>query len=211
MDVKGDLRIRRTLQVDRRADEALSNETLVAHRTVVRHDYKFLNLDPNGANRNVVLPDATTLPLGWEISVRHSGSANNLVIQDNAAATLKTISVPSPSLDSRFYTFLLLTSGSAAGTWQITEHNDLGRVVVDFVSGDWSSPSGGYRILSGVEETSLLAANHGKGANPLITVYELVSGNYDRVIVDRERISATGDIEIRITDGAEFNGRIIIQ
>lgn len=214
MDIKGDLRIRRTLTADRRADEGMSSETLAGARTVVRHDYKYLNLDPDGASRNVNLPDATTLPLGWEIFVRHSGSADSLVVRDGAVSpnTLKTITVPAPTQESRFYHFLLVDNSTAAGSWQIVELNDPSRTTVSFTSGSWSSPSGGYRILSGVELSGLLAANHGKGTNPIVIVQEDAGGgSFDAVIMDRLRINSSGDIELRVTDGAEFTGRVIIQ
>ncbi len=213
-DIKGDLRVRRTAVVDRRSDEGMSSETLSGARVVVRHDYKYLNLDPNGANRNVDLPDATTLPLGWEILVRHSGSANSLVVRDGAVSpgTLKTIAVPVATSESRFYSFLLVDNGTAAGSWQIVELGDPSRSTVTFLSGTWSAPSGGYRILSGTEASGLLAANHGKGTNPIVVVQEDVGGSiHEHVTVDRLRINSSGDIELRITDGAEFGGRVIIQ
>lgn len=208
MEIKGDLRVRRTLQADRRVDSALSNETLAGNRTVSRNDYAMLNLDPNGANRNVVLPDATTLPLGWTILVRHSGSADDLVVQDNAASTLKTITAPPPSADTIMYQFVLLTNSVAAGTWSVIELGDAGtqiasKFVDTFLVADWSAPSGGYRTLTA------LASTHGRGTNPLYIVQETSGGNHDKVICDRERMNSSGDLELRIVDGVEFDGRII--
>jgi len=213
-DVKGDLRVRRTITVDRRANQGMSSETLAGNRTVVINDYKYLNLDPNGANRNVVMPDATTLPLGWELFVRHSGSANNLVVQDGAVSpgTLKTIAVPIPTQESRFYQFLLISNSTAGGSWQIVELNDPSRSTVSFLVATWAAPSGGYSILSGTEASGLLAVNHGKGTNPIVLVQEDVGGGiFEAVIMDRLRVNASGDVELRIVDGVQFNGRVIIQ
>jgi hypothetical protein len=66
--------------------------------------------------------------------------------------------------------------------------------------------------LSGVEVSGLLAANHGKGANPLVSVQEDVGGGvYEIVIVDRLRINSSGDVELRVVDGSEFSGRVVVQ
>lgn len=208
-EVKGDLRVRRTLQADRRADEGLNSETLAGNRAVVRDDYAILNLNPNGANRDVTLPDATTLPLGWKIRIRNSGGANNLVVKDNGGSTLKTISSPAATFDTLMYEFVLLTNGTAAGTYSVLELGDAGAVAAtrysaSFVSGDWSAPSGGYITLT------VLAATHGRGTNPSVKILEDISGDFDEVICDRMRINASGDIEFRIVEGLEFGGKYII-
>lgn len=208
MDVKGDLSVKRTMSASRRVNEGLSSETLAGARTVVIHDYAILNLNPNGANRDVNLPDATTLPVGWSIKVRHSGAANDLVVKDNGGGTLKTISLPLATAEEKMYEFTLLTNGVAAGTWHVTEMGDPGvivasRFVNSFVVADWSAPSGGYRTLT------VTAGTHGRGANPSVQVQELIGSDFDKVLVDRERLNASGDLELRIVDGAEFDGRII--
>jgi len=214
-DIKGDLRSRRSIQADRRLDEGFTSETLSGNRTVVRHDYKVLNLDPNGSNRNVTLPDATTLPVGWSLVVRNSGSANSLLIKDNAGTTLKTIALPSPTAEERMYQFILLTNGTAAGTWHVVEMGDPGvvvasRFVVTFSSGDWPAAVSGYRTLTGTEVAGLLASNHGRGTSPMIIIQELSGSDYDRVLLDRERVLSTGNLELRIVDGAEFDGRVVL-
>lgn len=208
-EVKGDLRVRRTLQVDRRADEALNSETLSGNRAIVRNDYAVLNLNPNGSNRDVTLPDATTLPLGWKIRIRNSGGANNLVVKDNGGGTLKTIASPAGTYDTVLYEFVLLTNSVAAGTWAIVELGDPGEVAASrysaaFVSGDWSAPSAGYRTLT------VTAATHGRGTNPTVKILEDIAGDFDEVIPDRIRINASGDVEFRIVDGLEFDGKYII-
>lgn len=213
-EVKGDLRVRRTLVADNRADQGMSSEALSATRTVVRHDYKYLNLDPNGANRNVDLPDATTLPLGWEIFIRHSGSANSLVVRNGAASpsTIKTITVPAPTQESRFYQFLLIDNATDGGQWQIVELNDPSRNVVTFVTGDWPAPVSGKSTLTGAQVSGLYATNHGKGAFPLVEIQEDVGGGYfETVILDAIRISTSGDIELVVSQNATFSGRVIIQ
>lgn len=213
VEVKGDLIVKRSLDA-RRMDNALSNETLAAARVVSKTDYKYLNLDPDGANRNVDLPDATTLTVGWSVIIRHSGSANNLVVRNNAAATIKTISMPIATAEERMYEFVLLTNGTAAGTWHVVEMGDpavvvASRSVVTFTSGDWVT-SGAYKILTGTEIAGFLAANHGRGTSPSVLVQELSGSDFDRVILDRERVLASGDIELRVLSGSEFNGRIVL-
>lgn len=215
MEIKGDLLAKRTVQAERRVDAAMSAETLSGNRTVIRHDYAYLNLDPNGTNRDVTLPDATTLPLGWKIGVRHSGSANSLVVKNNAGTTLKSFVAPASTYDSIFYEFILVANGTAAGSWQVVELGDpaeiaASRFVVTFVSGDWSAPSGGYRTLSSSQAAGLAASAHGRGANPSMIVQELSGSDYDVVLVDRVRTDSSGNVELRVVDGAQFGGRVIL-
>jgi len=76
----------------------------------------------------------------------------------------------------------------------------------DFTAVSWSGPSGGFYTYT------VLAIDHGKGVNPGVQVYLDTSSNYDKVEVDRVRISSIGDVEIRVPDSPDlrFTGRIII-
>lgn len=54
------------------------------------------------------------------------------------------------------------------------------------------------------------ASTHLRGTEPLIQVYELVSGNYEIVMPDKISVDPSGNITISVTTGSEFNGKIIV-
>jgi hypothetical protein len=67
----------------------------------------------------------------------------------------------------------------------------------------WSGNVGGYRTLT------VTSATHGLPTVNNINVQIFDGTNYDEVVVDRARvIAATGDVELRVTDGDQFAGRI---
>ena len=67
----------------------------------------------------------------------------------------------------------------------------------------WSGNVGGYRTLT------VTSATHGLPSVNNINVQIFDGTNYDEVVVDRARvIAATGNVELRVTDGDEFAGRI---
>jgi len=70
---------------------------------------------------------------------------------------------------------------------------------------DWGAPSGGFYTI--VVPQSV----HDKSVEPLVQLYELVSGNFEQV--DAEIIvSVAGDITIRVTEviDTRFAGKIVI-
>lgn len=71
---------------------------------------------------------------------------------------------------------------------------------------DWGAASGGYYTITITEAT------HGKGTKPIVQIYELVSGVYEQVDVDRLGIAANGDVTIRVPESLDtrFTGRITI-
>jgi len=122
--IKGDINVLRRGIFGLRADEGLNAEALVATKALNKYSKKTQSLNPNGADRVVNLPDATTLDLGWEIIIHHSGTANVLSIQDFANTELKEITAITPANDSRVYAFQCRDNGSAAGSWIIKELGD---------------------------------------------------------------------------------------
>jgi hypothetical protein len=71
---------------------------------------------------------------------------------------------------------------------------------------DWGSPS------SGLYSLSVTALVHGKGTNPNVQVYELVSGSYEQVQPNSIVINMSGDITISAlqTPDTRFTGLILI-
>ena len=71
---------------------------------------------------------------------------------------------------------------------------------------DWGTPSGGYYTIA------ILAANHNKGTNPIIQIYEQVGADFDLIQPDRIRVTSTGQIEFRVTEIPDnrFAGKYII-
>lgn len=211
MNVKGDLVVSRTGQFGRRANEGLNGEVLAADRAVVIHDYAVLELDGGAADRNVVLPDATTLPNGWKLGVHNYGATNSLVVQDNSAAPLQT---QLANVKELCY-YILLDNSTAAGNWFVgclTEPATYpaARFLVTFLSTDFPAAAGGYKTLTLTQKPGLAAATHGRGVAPMIQTQELSGTDYDRVLCDRERSTSAGNVELRVTDGAEFSGRAVL-
>lgn len=72
-------------------------------------------------------------------------------------------------------------------------------------TGDWTDETTFYSI-------SVSAVTHIRGFNPTVQIFELVSGNYELVTVDKLRISSTGNIKFSVpsTPDLRFEGKIII-
>jgi len=72
-------------------------------------------------------------------------------------------------------------------------------------TGDWINETTVYSI-------SISATTHIRGFNPTIQIFELVSGTYDLVTVDRLSISSTGDIKFTVpaTPDLRFAGKVVI-
>lgn len=71
---------------------------------------------------------------------------------------------------------------------------------------DWGSPSGGYYTIS------IPLANHAKGNNPVIQVFELVGSDYDLVDTTIFIDSGTSAISIKALQSPDtrFQGKIVI-
>lgn len=72
----------------------------------------------------------------------------------------------------------------------------------NFVAADWVGPVGGYMTLS------IPAATHGKGTNAC-TVQAWEDNGVVRTLVGLDQVTitgSTGDVELRVVDGQEFDG-----
>ena len=66
----------------------LNIETLAGNKTLVHIDSQFQALDPDGSNRDILLP---ALLDGLRYDILHDGSANDLVIKTALGATSVTL------------------------------------------------------------------------------------------------------------------------
>ena len=159
--------------------------------------------------QDVVLPDATTLLNGFQVSITATGAAG-LSVKTYHATTpvlLKTIDA------GRRYKFILVNNLTAAGTWQVELKHDLETVAADRftqafnATTDWGSASGGYYTFI------ITAATHGKGLNPVFEIVENTGSEMGKVGVDNASFNiSTGDISIRVNDvpDCRFAGKIIV-
>jgi hypothetical protein len=216
MEVKGDLWVRRTGIFDRRADQGLHAEALSGNRTVVRHDYHWLALNGGAAGRDVTLPDATTLPLGWRIVIQNTGTTDVLSLKDNGGGALSQVGFVGQTATPVCVEAVLYGNASAPGQWFLIDMSDFdvetvvaGKFVANFVVADWPVAVSGYQSITPVEVAGLGVATHTRGAHPVYIVQEKIGSDFDRTICDRERMGATGDLALRIVDGIAFDGRVI--
>jgi hypothetical protein len=70
---------------------------------------------------------------------------------------------------------------------------------------DWGAASGGFYSIAIPQST------HDKSIEPLVQLYELVSGDYEQVDAEIV-ISIAGDVTIKVTDNidARFAGKVVI-
>ena len=66
----------------------LNIETLAGNKTLVHIDSQFQALDPNGSNRDILLPAELD---GLRYDILHAGSANDLVISNDAGGNIVTL------------------------------------------------------------------------------------------------------------------------
>lgn len=218
MKLKGDLFISREIN-SKRSNEGLNTEALAADRAVLRYDNAWLRLDGSTTDYVVELPDATTLPVGWKVIVHNMGSTNSLTVKDYdgtfTGVTQKIITAPVSVNDTAAYQFVLLTNGTAAGLWYVIELGDASRLraarfVANFLTADWPAAVGGYRTLTSTQTAGLAAVTHDRGTTPNFEVYEKTGTDHDKLMLDRERTDASGNVTLRIIDGDQFDGRIVL-
>lgn len=113
MEVKGDLVAKRAIRAGRRVDEGLKDHGLLAGNIVLTtNTADWQSADPNGADRDFTLPNATVLPAeGWEVTVHHYGTANELVIKDSGGNILCNVE---PEQAAKIK---LIDNGTANGIW----------------------------------------------------------------------------------------------
>lgn len=115
---KGDISITRAIYAARRSDEGLIDKgALTGNVTLTEFDHAWQTMDPNGSDRDVTLPDATTLEIGWQLRLHNNGSANNLLLKANGGTLLETVEFDSVAEAT------LIDNGIAAGVWHVIDLN----------------------------------------------------------------------------------------
>ena len=115
MKLFGSLEIKSINEVGLRVNEGLNTQTLLTDITLTKYDkknqYYYAKTD-----KNVTLPDATTLPTGWTISVFSNKISEGTVFLLDSAGTLQYKVKPKKSV-----TITLLDNTTVAGVWKVIE------------------------------------------------------------------------------------------
>jgi len=204
LEIKGDIQIKRTGIFDRRADQGLRDFTVTTTESLVRHSARWQYLTA-GSNQDIVLPDATTLPEGWEIVVNSYG-AGILTVQDNGTTNLQTVN------QDEAFLFTLLDNATSDGVWHITAlDNPSSAPATRFVlthnaTSDWGSPSAGYYTITTAQTT------HTRGTRPMVQFYETVGSDEIEVTPDQSKfVTSSGDHDFRVPDDPDlrYAGKVI--
>jgi len=202
--VKGDFKVSRVFGAQR-ANVAFNQETITASKTLAKECEYYQSLSASEA-QDVILPDATTLPLGWGVCVIANGTGT-LSVKASGGTLIHTVATGS------VYEFVVRTNGDAAGVWFSDMKNPLDSItfskyVKTFnATTDWGTASGGQYTMAIAESV------HNMGATPFYQLEELSGSDYIKVIGEEEKVaSATGDITIRVSDNPDgrFAGRCVV-
>jgi hypothetical protein len=203
-EYKGDLRVCRSINA-RRVNQGLNTDTITGAEQLDLHSAHWQELTAV-ATQDVILPDATGLPLGWEVVVKANTSTLNVKTYDAVTPVLRKAVEA-----GKAYKFTLLTNGAAAGTWHANqlEEADLiatARHVETFdATTDWGVAAGG------IYTQTITQATHTRGTNPQVDLFE-ESGS-DFVAVEASvKVLANGDIEITVPENPDcrFAGKAVI-
>jgi hypothetical protein len=212
-EVRGDQNIGRDQSVGRtgtfakRADQGLNDQTISTSLVLTRHAEYYQLLNATTSNDLVVLPDATTLPEGWEVVILNDGAVALLVEDDTDTGTYDSIAVGNANR------YILLDNGTAGGTWFVEPMDTAAvtaatRYTATFdATTDWGSASGGYYTIT------VTQATHTRGTTPSVKLQITDGGTgYNAVEPDETNVEANGDISFRVPDSPDlrFAGRIIV-
>lgn len=158
-DIIGDGSVLRTMNVGRRLNEGLTAQTISTPLVLDKHSAKWQKVTAASA-QDVILPDATTLALGWE-QVVYSVGAGTVTVKSGAATPVAIQNI----ITGRAYRFTLVANSDAAGEWYIDFLEDAESLVSERyphtfdATTSWGSASGGYYSMT------ISAATHGRGSN----------------------------------------------
>ena len=162
MEIKGDLQVCRTIDAGRRVNQGLRETTITGQEDLEIHSHYWQRLD-SVATQDVVLPDATTLPVGWAIVVEALTSNKDVKTYDATTPLSRKVVTP-----DRAYEFTLVDNGTAAGEWYVNflEEADTlatARYTDTFdATTDWGAASGGYYTQT------ITQATHQRGTSPSV-------------------------------------------
>jgi len=208
MKVMGDLVVKRGMFAEVRADRGLRVATIVTDETLDLNSYSWQKLKDVTAADNVILPDATTLKLGWaQVIENDSTSTYSLSVKDGGAGAVLQVVAP-----GEVYEFVCQSIGAAAGVWRVVSLENTTivaatRYTEDFdATTDWGAAGGGYYTIT------ITGATHTRGLNPTVIVFETAATVETRVDLDISYDNTTGDISLVVpeTPDCRFAGRALI-
>ncbi len=211
MEIRGDLNVGRVIEAGRRintgVDDTNSNDI-----ELDKYSHQMLLIDTSTVG-SVRLPNATSLPLGWNLFVsvaETSQEVNVKTYHESVPVNLKEI------ISGRAYEFVLLDNDNAEGVWLINylEEADLiptERFIVSFtidIGGDnWTSESSGYHTIV------INGSTHGRGARPTVQVFKDTGDDLIQILPDQIKIAKSdGDVTIRVPSdpNLRFAGSVIL-
>lgn len=207
MEIRGDLNVKRTGIFDRRADQGLYDHTISTSLALVRHSEYFQLLNATSTNDLVVLPDATTLPNGWEVVILNDGNVVLRVEDDTDTGTYDDIATGNANR------YILTGNGTAGGTWFVEPMDSPAvtaatRYTTTFdATTDWGSATGGYYTITIAQTT------HTRGTSPSVRIYITDGGTgFNIVEPDQSNVASNGDVSFRVPDSPDlrFAGKIVL-
>jgi hypothetical protein len=190
MDYKGKIQVTR-------ANQMLSAQAISATLAILSGFAYWQDVTATG-NQDVTLPNATTLPKGWEVVINAETGGNLTVKDGGAGASLQVITAGS---SQSAYKFTLIDGTAAAGVWYIQSLVNTGSVAATrYVSShdattDWGTAADGLYTIT------VTGATHGRGVNPIVQFFETVSSNIVQVQPDTNSIvAASGDTSFSVAE-----------
>jgi len=202
--IKGDLDVCRTVDA-RRVNTGLISKTITAAEQLEIHSPNW-NILESATAQSVILPDASTLPLGWEVTVQAGTSTLNVNTFDASSPVLLNSVEPGTA-----YKYTLVENADGAGVWyrnllEEAESMASERYCETFdATTSWGAAVGGYYTLV------VPQATHTRGVNPTVDTFETVGTDNVEVTPDELKVSATGDVSIRVveTPDCRFAGKAV--
>jgi hypothetical protein len=205
-EIKGDLKVCRTIDAARRVNQGLRATTITGAEQLELHSHYWQRVTA-ASTQDVILPDATTLPNGWSVVVEAKTSNINVKTYDAVTPVLRKTVTP-----DRAYEFTLVDNGTAAGVWYVNflEEADTlatARFTATFdASTDWGAASGGYYTQV------ITQATHTRGTSPQVDVFEESGSDFVKVDLDELKVLANGDVELRVPEDPDcrFAGKVVM-
>jgi len=206
MKVKGDLNVCRSINVGRRVNQGLIAKTITAAEQLTVHSEYWHKLTSASAE-DVILPDATTLPLGYGIVIQAITSSLDVHTYDATTPLSRKVIEA-----GRAYEFVLTDNGTEEGEWHanfLEEADTLAtsRYIDTFnATTDWGAASGGYYTYV------LSQATHTRGTSPQVDAFELSGSDFLQVDADELKVLANGNVELRVPEvpDCRFAGKMVL-
>ena len=204
--VQGSLSVKNVLSADRRVNQGLSKETIIAARPVTINDFAWLQII-NAATQDVVMPDALTLSKGWSIVVM-ADAASGASVNAKSYHAVTPVLVKN-ILVGRAYRFTLLDNASAAGVWHIDFLEEADLLPAERYADSFNATSD-WTVGSGVYTRTVATTTHEMGIQPIIEIF-IGAAPAVRCAADLS-VAANGGITISVPSDPDlrFAGKMVI-